>query len=124
MGQLVRTLVAAGRADDLAEVTGGMSLHVWLQHHLRCTHAEAREVLGAVELLRAMPATLAGLADRWLSWSQTSAICRAARKMPARSRGELDALVAGAMVAHRDWEPDAHRPGRLGLGRPASTVAA
>ena len=27
------------------------SLHVWLQHQLRCTHAEAREILGAVEVL-------------------------------------------------------------------------
>ena len=47
MGRLVGLLVAAsGAADDLAEVTGGMSLHVWLQHQARCTHAEARDVLG------------------------------------------------------------------------------
>ena len=51
MGRLVGLLVAASRADDLAEVTGGMSLHVWLQHQVRCTHAEARDVLGAVEML-------------------------------------------------------------------------
>ncbi len=107
MGQLVGLLVAASRADDLAEVTGGMSLHVWLQHHLRCTHAEAREVLGAVEVLADMPATLAGLSDRWLSWSQVAAICRSARKVRVGVRADLDRLVADAMVAHRDWEPDA-----------------
>ena len=52
-------------------------------------------------------ATCSGLGDRWLSWSQTSAICRAARKVPVRCRGELDRRVDGAMVAHRDGEPDA-----------------
>ncbi len=84
-----------------------MSLHVWLQHQVRCTHAEARDVLGAAEVLRAMPATLAGLSDRWLSWSQVAAICRAARRVRVDLRAELDRLVADAMVAHRDWEPDA-----------------
>ena len=124
MGRLVGLLVAASAADDLAEVTGGMSLHVWLQHQVRCTHAEARDVLGAVEMLADMPATLAGLGDRWLSWSQVSAICRAARRVRVGMRGELDRLVADAMVAHRDWEPDAivqdvwdwvdqHQPSRL-----------
>ena len=128
MGELVRLLVSLTHEDDLAELTGGMSLHVWLQHEVRCTHAEARDVLGAVEILRSMPPTLAGLSDRWLSWSQVAAICRAARKVPVRSQGELDALVAGAMVAHRDWEPDAivqdvwdwvdqRQPSRSGEGR-------
>ena len=64
-------------------------------------------MLGAVEVLAHMPATLAGLSDRWLSWSQVEAICRAARRVRVAARGELDALVGGAMVAHRDWEPDA-----------------
>ena len=80
---------------------------MWLQHQVRCTHAEARGVLGAVEVLASMPATLAGLGDRWLSWSQVSAICRAARRVRVGVRGELDRLVADSMVAHRDWEPDA-----------------
>ena len=88
MGRLVGLLVAASRADDLTEVTGGMSLHVWLQHQVRCTHAEAREVLGTVEVLGSMPATLAGLADRWLSWSQVAAICRAARKVHVGVRAD------------------------------------
>ena len=81
-------------------------------------------MLGAVEMLADMPATLVGLADRWLSWSQVSAICRAARRVRVGMRGELDRLVADAMVAHRDWEPDAivqdvwdwvdqHQPSRL-----------
>ena len=97
---------------------------MWLQHQVRCTHAEAREVLGAVEMLADMPATLAGLADRWLSWSQVAAICRAARRVRVAERAGLDRLVGGAMVAHRDWESDAivqdvwdwvdqHRPSRL-----------
>ena len=107
MGELVGLLVAVSAAEELAALTGGMSLHVWLQHTARCTHAEAREVLGAVEVLGHMPATLAGLSDRWLSWSQASAIAMAARRVPVGRRGELDDLVASAMVAHRDWEPDA-----------------
>jgi hypothetical protein len=36
MGRLVRLLIEVKGADDLAEVTGGMSLHVWLQHEGRC----------------------------------------------------------------------------------------
>ena len=103
--RLVRRLVSAHTSDDLAELTGGMSLHVWLQHEARCTRGEAREILGAVDVLRAMPATLVGLSDRWLSWSQTSAICRAARRVPVGRRGELDHLVGGAML-------------RIGTGNP------
>lgn len=107
MGRLVGLLVAARSADDLADVTGGMSLQVWLQHTARCTHTEACDLLGAAETLAVMPATLAGLADGWLSWSQTSAICRAARRVPVGRRGELDELVGAAMTRHRGWEPDA-----------------
>ena len=107
MGQLVRRLVTVSAVGDLAELTGGMSLHVWLQHQARCTRGEARDVLGAVDMLRAMPATLAGLADRWLSWSQALAITKAARRVTLVRRAELDDLVATAMLAHRDWEPDA-----------------
>lgn len=107
MGELVRTLVAVSRDEGLADLTGGMSLHVWLQHTARCTRREAREVLGAVDVLGDMPSTLAGLGDGWLSWSQTAALCRAARRVRVSQRGELDVLVGGAMVAHREWEPDA-----------------
>ena len=52
MGELAGLLVSLSGEADLAEVTGGMSLHVWLQHQVRCTHAEARDVLGAAEVLR------------------------------------------------------------------------
>jgi hypothetical protein len=90
MGRLVRLLIDIKGADDLAEVTGGMSLHVWLQHQGRCTHAEARDLLAAADVLVHMPATVAGLADRWLSWPQTIAIAKAARKVPVRLRAELD----------------------------------
>ncbi len=124
MGELVRLLVTTSQDEELATLTGGMSLHVWLQYQARCTRGEARDVLGAVDALRDMPATLTGLADRWLSWSQTAAICRAARRVPVGRRGELDDLVSGAMLRHRDWEPDAlvadvwqwvdaHQPSRL-----------
>ena len=99
MGRLVGLLVAARQADDLAEVTGGMSLHVWLQHQVRCTHAEAREVLGAVEVLASMPATLAGLAR------PVAVVVAGVGDLPGRTsgaasavRGELDELVADAMV--------------------------
>jgi hypothetical protein len=107
MGRLVRLLIDIKGAEDLAEVTGGMSLHVWLQHEGRCTHAEARDLLAAADVLVHMPATVAGLCDRWLSWPQTIAIAKAARKVPVRLGSELDALVADAMTTHADWEPDA-----------------
>jgi hypothetical protein len=124
MGRWVRLLIDIKRAEDLAEVTGGMSLQVWLQHQARCTHAEARDLLAAADVLAHMPATVAGLADRWLSWPQTVAIAKAARKVPVRLRGELDQRVADAMTTHADWEPDAlvadvwqwidtHQPSRL-----------
>ena len=105
MGELVRCLVSAHTSDDVAELTGGMSLQVWLQREARCMRGEAREILGAVDVLRAMPATLVGLSDRWLSWSQTSAICRAARRVPVGRRGELDDLVGGAMLRPRAGNP-------------------
>jgi hypothetical protein len=124
MGRLVRLLIDIKGADDLAEVTGGMSLHVWLQHEGRCTHAEARDLLAAADVLVHMPATVAGLCDRWLSWPQTIAIAKAAKQGPRTARVELDALVADAMTTHADWEPDAlvhdvwqwidaHQPTRL-----------
>jgi hypothetical protein len=124
MGRLVRLLIEVKGAEDLAEVTGGMSLHVWLQHEGRATHAEARDLLGAADVLVHMPATVAGLCDRWLSWPQTIAIARAAKRVPVRLRAELDQLVADAMTTHADWEPDAlvhdvwqwidaHQPTRL-----------
>jgi hypothetical protein len=107
MGRLVRLLIDIKGADDLAEVTGGMSLHVWLQHQGRATHAEARDLLAAADVLVHMPATVAGLCDRWLSWPQTIAIARAAKRIPVRLRADLDQLVADAMTTHADWEPDA-----------------
>src|SRR5690606_7125351 len=73
----------------------------------RCTHADARDLLAAAEVLAHMPATMAGLAGRWLSWPQTVAIARAARKIPVRLRAQLDQWVADAMTTHADWEPDA-----------------
>ena len=107
MARLVRLLVSVRAADDLATLTGGTSLHVWLQHTTRCTHAEARDLLGVAEALAHMPATVAGLADGWLSWPQVSALARAARRVPVARRAELDTLVGDTMVAHRGWEPDA-----------------
>jgi hypothetical protein len=105
--RLARTLLAATAAADLAGVTGGMSLQVWLEHRCRCTRAEGRDLLACVDVLAHLPATSAGLVDGWLSWSQVAAICRAARRVPVARRGELDRRVADAMVFHRDGEPDA-----------------
>lgn len=107
MARLLGLLVSISGADELAEVTGGMTLHVWLQHAARCTHAEARDLLGTAEVVRDLPTVVAGLGDGWLSWSQVTAIARAARRVPVADRSDLDRLVGDAMVAHRDWEPDA-----------------
>jgi hypothetical protein len=134
MGRWVRLLIDIKGADDLAEVTGGMSLQVWLQHQGRCTHADARDLLAAADVLAHMPATVAGLAGRWLSWPQTLAIARAARKVPVRLRCELDQVVADAMTTHADWEPDAlvhdvwqwidaHQPSRLAKQQQAADRA-
>ena len=107
MARLVRLLVSVSRAADVAEVCGGMSLHVWLQHTARCTHAEARDLLATADVLRTMPVTCTGLGEGWLSWSQVLAITGAARRVPLRQRGDVDTLVGDAMVVHREWEPDA-----------------
>jgi hypothetical protein len=90
MGRLVRLLIEVKGADDLAEVTGGMSLQVWLQHQGRCTHVEARDLLAAADVLVPHAGHGGGLCDRWLSWPQAQAIARAARKVPVRLRAELD----------------------------------
>ena len=63
MGRMVRLLVSVLSADDLAAQTGGMSLHVWVQHVARATHDEARTLLATAETLADLPAVSTGLAD-------------------------------------------------------------
>ncbi|HKJ55535.1 MAG TPA: hypothetical protein VJ978_06065, partial [Nitriliruptoraceae bacterium] len=84
-----------------------MTLQVWLEHVGRVPGADARALLGVVDVLRHMPSVLTGLRDRWLSWGQVAAICRAARRLRVDSLGELDDLVSTAMVDMARFEPDA-----------------
>lgn len=107
MGRAVRLLVALQHDDALPERLGGMTLQVWLEHHGRMTGADARALLGAVDVLARMPALVGGLCDRWVSWTQVLAICRAARTVPVGRLAELDDLVGGAMADLSVFEPDA-----------------
>ncbi len=84
-----------------------MTLQVWLEHVCRIPGADARALLGVVDVLERLPAVLAGLCERWLSWGQVAAICRAARGVPVARLPELDELVSAAMVDHASFEPDA-----------------
>lgn len=59
MGRAVRLLVALQRDDALPERLGGMSRQVWLEHECRVTGAEARALLGAVDVMARMPALVA-----------------------------------------------------------------
>ncbi|HKJ56750.1 MAG TPA: hypothetical protein VJ978_12270, partial [Nitriliruptoraceae bacterium] len=85
----------------------GMTMQVWLEHVCRIRGADARALLGCVDVLARMPSVLIGLCDRWLSWSQVQAICRAARRAPMARLGELDGLVSSAMLDMATFEPDA-----------------
>jgi hypothetical protein len=107
MGRIARRLIALGDADDLHERLGGMTLQVWLEHHCRIPAPDARQLLGAVDVLARMPALLAGLCDGWVSWGQVAGICRAARRVRVSLLAELDDLVATAMVTLADCEPGA-----------------
>lgn len=124
MGRIARCLVDLQRARDLHERLGGMTLQVWLQHVGRLPGADARRLLGAVDVLARMPGMLTGLCDGWLSWAQVAGICRAARRVRVGLLGDLDELVAAAMVRMAEFEPDAivedvwqwvdaNQPGRL-----------
>ena len=124
MGRAARLLVALQAADDLHDRLGGMTLQVWLEHVCRIPGPDARALLGVVDVLERLPSVLIGLCDRWLSWGQVQAICRAARRVRIVSLGELDDLVATAMVDMAGYEPDAivadvwdwvdrHQPSRL-----------
>ena len=106
MGRAVRLLVALQDDDALPERLGGMTLQVWLEHRCRVTAADARALLGAVDVLARMPALVAGCCDRWVSWTQAQAICRAARTVPVGRLSELDGLVGGAMADMSVFEPD------------------
>ena len=107
MGRVVRLLVDLVHAEGLHARLGGMTLQVWVEHVCRIPGADARALLGAVEVLTRLPSVVVGLCDRWLSWPQVQAICRAARTVPVGRLPELDTLVAEAMVTRADVEPDA-----------------
>lgn len=124
MGHAAAALVAVQHAKGLHERLGGMTLQVWLEHVCRIPGADARALMGAIDVLARMPTVIIGLSDRWLSWPQAQAICRAARKAPVTSLAELDQLVGAAMIDMADFEPgalvddvwhwvDARRPSRL-----------
>ncbi|HEX9765414.1 MAG TPA: DUF222 domain-containing protein, partial [Nitriliruptorales bacterium] len=107
MGEAVRLLIDLEHDEELPARLGGMSLQVWLEHVCRIRGADARALLGAIDVLVHLPAVVTGLCERWLSWSQLQAIARAARRVPVGRLAELDGLVAGAMIGHADVEPDA-----------------
>ena len=107
MGRVARLLVAVSADDSLPERLGGMSLQVWLEHVGRIPGAEARALLGVVDVLAHLPITLTGLCDGWLSWGQAQAIAKAARRVRVARLSELDGRVQEWMTDRADVEPDA-----------------
>ncbi len=107
MGRAARVLIRLQQADGLHDRLGGMTLQVWLEHTCRIPGADAGALLGAIDVLQRMPSLLTGLCDRWLSWLQVAAICRAARAVPVARLVELDGLVAAAMIDMAGFEPNA-----------------
>ena len=84
-----------------------MSLQVWLEHVGRIPAAEARALLGVVDVLANLPISLTGLCEGWLSWGQVRAIARAARRVPVARLSDLDGRVQEWMADRADVEPDA-----------------
>lgn len=107
MGRAARLLVQVNDADGLHDRLGGMTLQVWLEHVCRLPGADARQLLGVVDVLAHLPSVLTGLCDGWLSWAQVVAISGAARRVRVGLLADLDDLVADAMVRMADVEPDA-----------------
>ncbi len=107
MGRVAALLIDVQHADGLHGRLGGMTLQVWLEHTCRIRGADARALLGAIDVLARMPSLVIGLCDRWLSWSQVQAICRAGRNAPVARLAELDELVSAAMIDMATFEPDA-----------------
>ncbi len=107
MGRVAVLLVDLRHAEGIHDRLGGMTLQVWLEHVCRIPGADARALLGAIDVLERMPSMRVGLCDGWLSWLQVAAICRAARGVAVGRLGELDDLVASAMVDMASFEPDA-----------------
>lgn len=107
MGRVAALLVDLRHADGIHDRLGGMTLQVWLEHVCRIPGADARGLLGAIDVLERMPSMLVGLCDGWLSWLQVAAMCRAARRVPVARLEELDDLVSAAMVDMATFEPDA-----------------
>ncbi len=91
---------------DPATIFEGLSPRVWLQQVGRMTAREARTVLSTAETLRRLPTVTAELADGRLSWSQTVAITKAARRLPAGRLSDLDAFVAGLLDEYADHGPN------------------
>ncbi len=104
-GRLVVALAQA-QAEDLAVTATRVSLQVWVEQVCRVTAADARRLLGDVEVLASMPAVLGGLRDGRLSWSQVQQVCAAARTVPVAGRGELDGLIVGMLDEYRAYGPD------------------
>jgi hypothetical protein len=101
-----RLAVLVLSARDDASLTGGLSLQVWLEQVGRVTGQAARRLLGVCDVLRGMPATLGGLQQGWLSWTQTCQLAAAARGVTVAEREALDEHIGGMLDGYRRFHPD------------------
>src|SRR5437588_2282159 len=97
---IARAIDLLSRTDVQAET--GLSPELFLTLEAGWTAGDARMVVKAERVLRAVPLTKATFRMGKLSWGQVRAIVSSVRSVDVQARGEIDAVVG----PHADGEPE------------------
>jgi hypothetical protein len=99
-------LTAAALQSGTVEAIEGMPLEMVLAQTHRLTQADRGMLLTAADVLRDMPATLALLVARVLSFSQVRGIVAEAKRLTRDERAELDARIDASTDRFAKADPD------------------
>jgi hypothetical protein len=99
-------LTAAALQSGTVETIEGMPLDMVLAQTHRLTQSDRGMLLTAADVLRDMPATLALLVARVLSFSQVRGIVAEAKRLTREERAELDARIDASTDMFTKWDPD------------------
>jgi hypothetical protein len=99
-------LTAAALQSGTVEAIEGMPLDMVLAQTHRLTQSDRGMLLTAADVLRDMPATLALLVARVLSFSQVRGIVAEAKRLTRDERAELDARIDASTDRFAKADPD------------------
>jgi hypothetical protein len=99
-------LTAQVQSSGTVETIEGMPLEMVLAQTHRLTQADRGMLLTAADVLRDMPATLALLVARVLSFSQVRGIVAEAKRLTRDERAELDGRIDASRDMYAKWDPD------------------